>query len=202
MALRSCLDERPEPVVADTSVVINLNATGDGEAILGALPNRCVIVEEVSRELEAGRRTGRGDADALGALIEQRLVEHAQLGDVGISHFADLVGGAAADTLDDGEAATIACAMERSAIALVDDRKAIRLCAERFPHLAVGCTLDVLAQQHVQAAFGQRLVDAVFNALDRGRMRVPERYEQWVVDLIGKERAALCRSLPKRIRAS
>ena len=80
MALRSCLDERPGPVVADTSVVINLNATGDGEAILGALPNRCVIVEEVSRELEAGRRTGRGDADALGALIEQQLVEHAQLG--------------------------------------------------------------------------------------------------------------------------
>ena len=202
MALRSCLDERPGPVVADTSVVINLNATGDGEAILGALPNRCVIVEEVSRELETGRRTGRGDADALGALIEQQLVEHAQLGDVGISHFTDLVGGAAADTLDDGEAATIACAIERSAIALIDDRKAIRLCAERFPHLAVGCTLDVLAQQHVQAAFGHRLVDAVFNALDRGRMRVPERYEQWVVDLIGKERAALCRSLPKRIRAS
>ena len=202
MALRSCLDERPGPVVADTSVVINLNATGDGEAILGALPIRCVIVEEVSRELEAGRRTGRGDADALGALIEQQLVEHAQLGDVGISHFADLVGGAAADTLDDGEAATIACAMERSAIALIDDRKAIRLCAERFPHLAVGCTLDVLAQQHVQTAFGHRLVEAVFNALDRGRMRVPERYEQWVVDLMGKERAALCRSLPKRIRAS
>ncbi len=66
-----------------------------------------------------------------------------------MSHFADLVGGAAADTLDDGEAATIACAMERSAIALIDDRKAIRLWAERFPHLAVGCTLDVLAQQHV-----------------------------------------------------
>ena len=202
MALRSCLDERPGPVVADTSVVINLNATGAGDAILGALPNRCVIVEEVSREFEAGRRTGRGDADALGALIEQQLVEHAQLGDVGISHFADLVGGAAADTLDDGEAATIACAMERSAIALIDDRKAIRLCAERFPHLAVGCTLDVLAQQHVQAAFGHRLVEAVFNALDRGRMRVPERYEQWVVNLIGRERAALCRSLPKRIRAS
>ncbi|MCY3846273.1 MAG: hypothetical protein OXH69_22335 [Acidobacteria bacterium] len=176
MALRSCLDERPAPVVADTSVVINLHATGDGEAILGALPNRCVIVEDVSRELEAGRRTGRGDAGALGVLIEQQLVEHAQLGDVGISRFADLVGGAAADTLDDGEAATIACAMERSAIALIDDRKAIRLCAERFPHLAVGCTLDVLAQQHVQAAFGHRLVDAVFNALDRGRMRVPERY--------------------------
>ena len=102
MALRSCLDERTAPVVADTSVVINLNATGDGEAILGALPN---------------------------------------------------------------------CARERSAIALIDDRKAIRICADRFPELAVGCTVDVLAQRHVQAALDRRLADAVFNALDPLRVR-------------------------------
>ena len=79
MALRSCLDERPAPVVADTSVVINLNATGCSEAILGALPNRCVVPKEVSLEPRVGRRTGREDADALAALSEQQLVEHAQL---------------------------------------------------------------------------------------------------------------------------
>ena len=200
MALRSCLDERPAPVVADTSVVINLNATGCSEAILGALPNRCVVVDEVSLELQAGRRTGHGDADALAELVEKDLVEHTQLGDVGTSHFATLVGGAAADTLDDGEAATIACAVERSAIALIDDRKAIRICADRFPRVAVGCTVDVLAQRHVQAALGDHLADAVFNALERGRMRVPKQYEQWVVELIGEERTALCRSLPRRAR--
>ena len=117
-----------------------------------------------------------------------------------MSHFSSLVSGSAAETLDDGEAATIACAIERAAVALVDERKAIRFCAERFPNLAVGCTVDVLAQHHVQAALGPGLVDAVFNALDRGRMRVPEKYGRWVVDLIGKERAAGCRSLPKRFR--
>ena len=37
MALRSRFDERPAPVVPDTSVVINLNATGCSEAI----PYRC-----------------------------------------------------------------------------------------------------------------------------------------------------------------
>ena len=200
MVLRSCLDERPAAVVADTSVIINLNATGCSETILGALPNRCVVLGEVSLELQAGRRMGRGDADALAALIEQHLVEQARLGDAGMSHFANLVGGSAAETLDDGEAATIACAIERSAVALIDDRKAIRICAERFPNLAVGCTVDVLAHRHVQAALGGRLADAVFNALDRGRMRVPEQYGRWVVDLIGKERAAECRSLPRRFR--
>lgn len=201
MACRSCLDERVAPVVVDTSVVINLNATGCAEAILRSLPNRCVVVEDVVLELQIGRQTGRGDADALAVLIEQHLVEHARLGDVGMSHFSSLVSGPAAETLDDGEAATIACAIERGAVALVDERKAIRICAERFPNLSVGCTVDVLAQHHVQAARGPGLADAVFNALDRGRMRVPDQHGQWVVDLIGKERAAGCRSLPKRFRA-
>ena len=201
MVCRSCLDERPVPVVLDTSVVINLNATGCADAILRALPNRCVAVEQVSLELQAGRRTGRGDADALAMLIDQELVEHAQIGDTGMRHFANLVSGSAAETLDDGEAGTIACALDQGgAIALVDERKAIRICAERFPSLSMGCTVDVLAQRHVRAALGSSLADAVFNALDRGRMRVPDHHGQWVVDLIGKERAAGCRSLPKRFR--
>ena len=202
MVCRSCLDEGPAHVVLDTSVVINLNATGCADAILRALPNRCVVVEQVSLELQVGRRMGRGDADAPAMLIDQKLVEHAQLRDTGMRHFANLVSGSAAETLDDGEAGTIACALEQGAVALVDERKAIRICAERFPRLGIGCTVDVLAQGHVQAALGSSLADAVFNALDRGRMRVPDRYGQWVVDLIGNERAAGCRSLPKRFRAS
>ena len=201
MVCRSCLDERAAPVVIDTSVVINLNATGCAEAILRSLPNRCVVVDDVLLELQIGRQTGRGDADALAVLIEQHLVEHTQLGKAGRSHFATLVTGSAAETLDDGEAATIASALEQGAVALVDERKAIRICAERFPNLAVGCTVDLLAQHHVQAALGPGLADAVFNALDRGRMRVPDQHGQWIVDLIGKERAALCHSLPKRLRA-
>ena len=200
MVLRSCLDDRSAAVVVDTSVVINLNATGNADAILRALPNRCVVTEPVLRELRAGRRKGRQDADALASLIDRHLVEQAQLRDLGMSHFESFVSGSATETLDDGEAATIACAIERSAVALIDDRKAIRICAERFPNLAVACTVDVLAHRRVQAALGRRLEDAVFNALDRGRMRVPTRYGQWVVDLIGKERAAVCRSLPARFR--
>ena len=201
MVCRSCLDERAAPVVVDTSVVINLNATGCAEAILRSLPNRCVVVEDVLLELQIGRQTGRGDADALAVLLEQHLVEHARLGNTGMSHFRSLVSGSAFETLDDGEAATIACAIERGAVALIDERKATRICAERFPNLTIGCTIDVLAQRQVQAALGSRLPDAVFNALDRGRMRVPDMYGQWVVDLIGKERAAGCRSLSKRFRA-
>ena len=198
MVCRSCLDERPASVVLDTSVVINVNGTGCADAILQALPNRCIVVEQVSLELQAGRRTGRGDADALAVLIEQKLVEHAQLGATGMRHFANLVSGSAAETLDDGEAGTIACAIERGAVALVDERKAIWICAEHFPSLGIGCTVDVLAQRDVRAALSSSLADAMFNAFDRGRMRVPDHYGQCVLDFIGTTRAAACRPLAKR----
>ena len=196
MTFQSSLNERTAPVVADTSVVINLKATGCAEAILRALPSRCVVVEHVSLELQVGRP----DADALAVLIQENLIEHAQLGEAGLVHFANLVTGSAAETLDDGEAATIACAIEPGAVALADERKANRICTERFPGLGIGCTVDVLAQRHVQATLRSGLADAVFNALDRGRMRVPDHHGQWVLDLIGTERAARCRSLRKRFR--
>ena len=200
--LPSSLDERTAAVVADTSVVISLNATGCADAILRALPNRCMVVEQVSLELQVGRRTSRPDADALAVLIQENLVEAAQLGDAGLVHFAQLVTGSAAETLDDGEAATIAGAIERGAVALVDEHKASRICTERFPGLGIGCTVDVFAQRHVQAALGDSLADAVFSALDRGRMRVPDHHGQWVLNLVGQERAARCRSLPKRFRGA
>ena len=201
MARRSCLDGRAGSVFADTSVVINLHATGRAEAILRALPNRIVVVEEVVRELAEGRRTGRTDADALADWIADGLVETARLGAAGMRDFAALVGGRAAETLDDGEAATVAGALEREAVALIDDRKAIRICGDRFPDLPTACTVDVLAQRGVQAACGRDgLAEAIFGALYRGRMRVPEHYGPWVVEVIGRERAAMCRSLPKRFR--
>ena len=203
MEWRSCLTNSALPVVADTSVIINLNATGYSAAILDALPNRFLVVENVSFELEVDSRTGRNDAEALSALVAQRSVELVKLGDAGTRHFISLVSGPASQTLDDGEAATIAHALEYDATALIDERKAIRICAERFGALSTGCTVDIFAQDDVRRILTRdTLADAVFNALYQGRMRVPAPYVEWVVNLIGKERAAQCRSLPASARAA
>lgn len=203
MEYRSCLTDSALSVVADTSVVINLNATGYSEALLGALPNRFLVVEEVFFEFEVDSRTGRNDAEALSALVSQGRVDSVRLGDAGTQHFISLVSGPANQTLDDGEAATIAYALEHCAIALIDERKAIRICAERFGELSTGCTVDIFAHDDVQRILTRdTLADAVFNALHQGRMRVPEHYVGWVVNLIGKERAARCRSLPASVRSA
>ena len=66
MVRQSCLRDRTVPVIADTSVVINLNATQGAETILNALPNPFLVVSEVMLELESGLQTGRNDAASAG----------------------------------------------------------------------------------------------------------------------------------------
>ncbi len=203
MECRSCLNDPAALVVADASVAINLNATGFADSILDALPNRFVVVEEVALELENRQRHGRNDADALNTLVAADRVDIVRLGNLAKEYFTVLVSGPTVETLDDGEAATIGFALEQSATALFDERKARRLCAERFGALAIGCTVDLLTHDRIELALGHnKLVEAVFNALKHGRMRVLPQHVDWVVDLIGPERAAQCASLPRSVRYS
>jgi len=197
----TCLTDATLLVVADASTVINLNATGSAEIILTALPNRVLVVDVVREELEDGGERGRRNAEMLNALVVAGRVEIVTLGEPAQAHFEGLVIGAAAQTLDDGEAATIAYAVGCGGIAILDERKATRICSERFPELALGCTGDVLAHPDVLGSLGREaLAEAVFNALFAGRMRVFPRHLEWVLQLIGPERAARCTSLRASVR--
>ena len=201
MALPTPLTDPASIVAADASTVINLNATGCAREVIQAIPNKVVVLDAVASELHEGRRRGRRDADLLAELVAARVVEVVELDDSSGIHFERLVVGAAAMTLDDGEAATIAYAYRHHAVAIIDERKATRLCAEMFPSLRVGSTVDILAHPSVEERMGKRmLAEAVFNALQNGRMRVFPRNVEWVVNLIGQERAAGCASLPNSVR--
>ena len=190
-------------LVADASTIINLIATGSARVILAALPNRVVVVDVVPGELETGRARGRETWDRLQDLAAGGVLEIVPLGEGAALYFEDLVIGPAAATLDDGEAATIAYAVANGSTALIDERKATRICAERFPDLRIACTVDVLIHQDVQRRLGPDLLsDAVFRALRDGRMGVFPHHLEWVVALIGEERAAQCPSLPRRTRLS
>lgn len=190
-------------LVADASTVININASGCGPTIMKVLPNPVAIVKIIADELEEGRHRLRKDADLLNELRVARLVEIVELEDVGAIHFEQLVVGPAEMTLDDGEAATIAYAVGKNGIPLIDERKATRICAKRFPELRIANTVDIFTHPEVQAALGKdKLADAVFNALCHGRMRVFARHIEWVVELIGRDRACLCTSLPRSARAA
>ena len=197
----SCLIDPRAPIVVDASTVINLNATGFAADILRAIPNPVIVTDVVQDELREDSRSGRHDGDMVAALISAGLVSVAKLDDLKGSHFEELVIGRGDKTLDDGEAATIAFGLERGAVVIVDERKATRLCGERFPELVVGSSLDILAHDAVSAALGKKVLsDAVFNALHSARMRVPPSALAWVIELVGQERASLCESLPRSAR--
>jgi predicted nucleic acid-binding protein len=181
--------------------VINLNATACGPRILKAIPNPFIITDVVQGELLEDRRNGRNDGQLVAELVAAGLISVAKLDDLTESHFEDLVIGRGDATLDDGEAATIAYGVEKGVITLIDERKATRICGERYPRLTVGNSLDVLTYSAVLATLGDdSTADAVFNALRFARMRVPPPSLKWVVELIGAERAAMCECLPRAFR--
>lgn len=190
------------PLVADSSVVINLNATRRAEAILDAIPNRILVAEEVLRELRAGRGKEHRDSDLLDELVAKHFIDPVRLGESGLDHFLDLVSGPASETLGDGEAATIAKSLETGGLALIDDRKALRICAERFADLPTSTTVDLLRHPEVGEALSEaELAEVLFAAARDARMHVPPRHGQWVIEVLGRDRAELCPSLARILRS-
>lgn len=189
------------PLVADASAIINLNGSGAAEQILQLVPHPFVVVRQAVKELEDGRNRGHSDADRLAQLIDNGHVEVRDLGKLGSGIFESLVSGATLQTLDDGEAASIALAVEINGIVVIDERKAMTLCGSRFPSLEVVSTSCLLVHEQIQSGLGERnLADAVFGALQSARMRVPTELVEQVVALIGRDRALLCPSLPRSAR--
>ncbi len=188
-------------IVADTSVVINLNATGCAAKILRCVPFDLVVTDTVEAELREDRRSGRNDANLLAELVAASIIRMVTPGQVGQRVFSDLVIGPAAETLDDGEASTIAYAAEHAVRPVIDERKALRICTQRFAELRPMSTVDLFKEATVEAALGRDVLgDAVFQALQTARMRVLPHLVDWVVELIGAGRAMQCPSLPTRAR--
>lgn len=190
-------------VVVDASVVINLNATGRARDIIRAVPNPFATTGNVIAELAKGERNGHSDGAKLWALIEQGHVGLITAGTTGNGTYESLIEGAAEQTLDDGEATTIACAVNSGSLAMIDERKARTICARRFPKLLVASTVELLLHEAVEAALGkQGQIEVIIAALRCARMRVPPSHIEKVVALIGEECAASCDSLPKAARVA
>jgi len=188
-------------IALDASVVINLNASGRARDIIYALRHPTVVIDVVQDELGRGNRDGRHDKAALDALVADGVVKVVSLDSGSTDLFESLVVGRAADTLDDGEAATVVYAVHSGAIAVIDERKATRICKSRFANVSLVSTTNLLARSEVLQSLGREgLREAVFMALLRGRMQVPAHDLDWILDLIGPAKAAKCPSLPKSVR--
>lgn len=187
--------------VADASVLINLAATGRCAEILAALGAPIVIVDVVLQELQRGSANGHGVLEHIEPLIRAGQIRVAALEAADEDPYLSLVGGGTADTLDDGEAATLVVAARLNGIALIDERKATAIAAKRFPGLDLRSTTDLLfATLPDEGARVGPLADALFSALRGARMRVPPHWQVRVVEVLGPQRARLCNSLPAHLR--
>ena len=184
------------PVVVDTSFVINLNATGFSDRIIRAMPNPFSVTEDVLRELKDGSNSGHNDYKELQDLIGLGTITLASLGEWGENVYLSLIEGSASRTLGDGEASTIGHAVEIGGIAIIDDKKAEKICRERFPLISVIMTVDLLNCAAVRKDLGrEQHKKAIHNALRLARMRIPTEKQKHIVELIGKTLAADCPSL-------
>jgi predicted nucleic acid-binding protein len=188
------------PIALDTSAVINLNGSGVAPDILRALGRETMVVDEVAWDLEKGIANGRRDAERLRELVAAGLIRRAVLGEAGKAHFEWLSIGASEDTLDDGEAATIALAAELGCAAMLDESKGRRLCKARHPSVPLLGSIEMFTHPDVQRHLGQGLGDALYGALTTARMHVLPEFHAWVVNILGPGRAALCTSLPRTVR--
>lgn len=187
--------------VADASVWINLAATGCADRILGLYGATLEITRTALSELERGRLKGRRAADEVTALLHLGLMKIVDLDPGDEDLFLGLVAGGAAQTLDDGEAATLVHAHRVGTTAFIDERKATSLAAVRFPGLRVASTVDLLFSPAVRGGLGEAgLADALYGALVDAKMRVAAHHAAEVVACIGRERAEGCTSLPAQVR--
>lgn len=201
MISSSFLTDPQVTLVIDASVAINLNATNQAVNIISTLPSVMVVTQNAIDELERGIRNGHDDAKLLQELVAQNLISPVIMGESGLKVYETLIGGDALNTLDDGEAATIAYAIEVGGVAVIDEKKARRICAECFPYVRLLSTVDLLLDKLIFDALGSiEQAEAIYRALTFARMRVPEEHLALVASVIGEERAVMCSSLPKALR--
>jgi predicted nucleic acid-binding protein len=178
-----------EPLFLDTSVVINLIASGRVVEISRSLGRPLVIDEEVMREVKRDPRDHTDGVTLMRRLTQDGTFQLTQMNEEQVTQFVDLVGAASPDDLGDGEAAALALALPGGNVA-IDEKKARKICARDFPQLGVYCSLDILASPQIYAAFGEPFVaDLVQQAIKVGRMRVPFEWRSFTMALAGSTAA-------------
>ncbi len=195
MTFSISLDNRPEPLILDTSVLVNLHASSRGAQILAALPNSVVVPELVAADLEHETSKIRGEHRFIQALETDGILKVSPMTNKEYILYESLVTGEG--SLGDGEAATIAMAAIRSHIAVVDERRGRTQAGRLMPKENIAWSIDLIANPVVANTLGREAhIEAVYLALRNGRMRVHEDHCDQVVALIGVHRALTCNSLP------
>jgi len=181
-------------LVIDASVLINLLGCGATVEVLRLLPVAVLIEQRTLAEVLTDPGRNLPSREVRERLVQERHLHVRNLAGDAIECFLELV--LEPDGLDDGEAATIACALDTGATAVLDERKARRVVRERFPGLALTSTAGLFRSLLEQRRMDdERVRTLLLAALQRARMSVPMDEIDWVIGLLGAELAEQCPSI-------
>jgi len=183
-------------LVIDASVLINILGTGCPDVIFQSLRRAFFIDEITLREVSVNPATGGSPKEVLAQLQAHGLLQVIHMDDLAYERFIGFTGAHSPDDLDDGEAATLAQAACGKYVAVIDERKAIRIASLLIPNISLLNSIDLLAAQDLLQLLGTDGVSTVVHlALRNARMRVPPSARKWISDLLGEKRAQECPSL-------
>lgn len=160
------------PLVLDASVLFNLLGTGRPQELLKALGVPCLVEERTAAEVRRmpGERT---ESAPLRPLFDDGCLTLCRMTTQGYETYLSLLSGPSTDTLDDGESAAIAMAVTGAGSVVLDDKKARRILAARFPGCTSGTSLSLLVEAAHRAAWSeQQLLHAISRAREISRMAV------------------------------
>jgi predicted nucleic acid-binding protein len=162
-------------MVLDTSVWINLLATGRAWEIVSCFGTKCMAAQQVVCEVQRDPISQRPYDVSQHPLRGRADVEIIDLSGPAIDHFFSLVGRDSLGNLGDGEAATIAIAATRGCAIGLDERKARRIVRERFSSLLLISSFELLRLPSVERTLGTAAIDeAIADASRYGRMHSPK----------------------------
>lgn len=188
MNFSSSLTDDQLPLVLDASALISVHATTYGVQVLSAIPNQIIVPQIVAAEFQRGTE----DKVFLSELVDAGTVAIYDLTDEEYEFFGTLI-----TDLDDGESATLAIAISRNCLPIIDERKGRARAISLVSSLEAGWSLDLIRHPMVLSSLGSPAdVDALFLALRESHMRIPDDRADEVIALIGEQRARECTCLP------
>jgi predicted nucleic acid-binding protein len=180
----SILKNEGTPIFLDTSVLINLVVADCIEEMPTALNCPLLISEHVLKEFTHDPRDNSDGRPIVENLIKTGIVKIASFSPIQNDLFFDFVGALPPDGLGDGEAGTLACAID-SGFAAIDEKKARKIATRDFPALKLCFTLDLLCAPRSYKFWGEAVVNNFVRlAKIKGRMRVPNEWEKAVKPLL------------------
>jgi predicted nucleic acid-binding protein len=123
------------PLVIDTSAVINILGCGAGRSLLRSLGRTCIVEERVLGKLTYHPIALRDAHQEIQDLVREGLLNVVRMDDDDYELFLELSASSGHPGLGVGESAAIAIAARRGHFLVLDDRKARRRTATRYPEL-------------------------------------------------------------------